>query len=221
MSGFVSFIKSLFGRKKPSPREMAEAQIRRIEAAVMEYNSKDRSLHRDKELAIAEGKEADAKFKKKQSELDALQEGEDSFSRAELESKVAELEGEVEKAKSKMELADGNILKNRKLLEGAEKTLIRLKGALEAGMQPTELLQVVKEVAEMGGRYDMAVDDAYAEIDSLAGSGVEEARRNRREAAEKSEERRRRLQSATESGARTQAAPEAEQSPRTVSASQH
>lgn len=221
MAGFISWLKAPFGTKHtPTPREMAEAQIRQIEQAIMEYNSKDRALHRDKDNAIREGHEADARRREKRQELDALPAEDDSFKRDELASEVAELENEVDKAKSKMDLADGNILKNRALLEGAEKTLLRLRGALEAGIPPTQLLQMVKEVAEMGDRYDLAVTNVGEELGGLYGAAAEEANRKRKEALAASEERRRKAQPAAQAGVGTQSAAVSEHPSRTMSSSQ-
>lgn len=221
MSGFISKIKSLFvSQKQPTPREMAEAQIRVIEQAIMEYNSKDRSLHRDKENAIRDGREADAKLREKQRELDNLPMDDDSFTRDELSSAVAELKREVEKARSKMDLADGNIHDNRLLLEGAEKTLLRLRGALEAGVPPMQLLQMVKDVAAMGNRYDLAVNEVGGEISGLFGSAAEEAGRNRKEALAESEERRRKALHAAQASGGTQSAVANDRSSRSTPASQ-
>ncbi len=222
MAGFISWLKALFGIKhKPTPREMAEAQIRQIEQAIMEYNSKDRALHRDKENATRDGREADTKLKETQRKLDDLPAGDDSFTRQELASSVAELQMEVEKAKSKMTLAEGNILQNRQLLEGAEKTLIRLRGALEAGIPPTQLLQIVKEVADMGDRYDMAVTHVGDQIGSLFGAAAENADRLRKEALAASDERRRMAQIASQAGTGTQSAANSEHPPRPLSSSQY
>lgn len=219
MSGFIAFLKSLFVSKQLSPREMAEEQIRRIEQAVMEYNSKDRSLHREKEIAVRAGREAEAAYKAKLRELDGCPDEDGSLARAELESAVAELEMEVDKAKSKMNLADGSILQNRKLLDGAEKTLIRLRGALEAGIPVAELRQMVTEVVEMGNRYDLAVEDVGSEIGDLYGSATEEAMRNRRAAAEKSAERKRESKIASDAGKRPMPANARSSNP--MSSSQH
>lgn len=217
MSGFISKIKSLFvPQKEPTPREMAEAQIRVIEQSIIEYNSKDRSLHRDKENAIRDGREADAKLREKQRELDELPLDDDSFTRDELSSAVAELEREVEKARSKMVLADGSIHNNRQLLEGAEKTLIRLRDALEVGVPPTELRTMVQYVAAMGSNYDLAVNDVGGEIGGLFGSAAKEADRNRKAALAEIEERRRKALHAAQASGGTQSAVVNDQSPHSM-----
>ena len=221
MSKLIALLKAIFGIKhKLTPREMAEEQIRAIEKAIMEYNSKDRVLRRDKDDAIRAGREADTKLKEVQKEIDSLQ-SDDDFRRDELASCEAELTMEVEKARTKMDIADGNIFQNKKLLDGAEKTLLRLRGALETGIPPEELLKMVKDVADMGNRYDLAVNTVEDEISTLSGQGAEDARRMREEMKEKSAVRRGRAVGAAQASDGSQSADTRVHVQRQMSADQH